>query len=329
MQKGKEDTSNLDECAKALHDELDLFVHVYQLCPRSMGWPVARGRLWIMAIPKSSLAGIECESFASDFIDIAFGAAKEIDLDYLLLPEGHPHLVHIREQCRASKSSRLWQDDAELSPTRQGQGQHRNNGETRWPQRHQRWCASRGISWSQVTGPTDAEKEMFPGLGALTPRQIDFLACHGVRYPDMVASVDVSQRVDRVRVTAQCASCLHTRSRSYLLHRCRVACGVEVFQYQGLHYGESHSLLFGMPEKLLSNLAGNAFHVYCCAASLVAGLATVAYARSLRLCSQSLAGVAASPHDEEAEAAEAHDSVLQELFGQWMGFNIVMEKVKQ
>eukprot|EP00969_Alexandrium_andersonii_P276269 12211761-Alexandrium_andersonii.AAC.1 len=56
-------------------------------------------------------------------------------------------------------------------------------------------------------------------------------------------------------------------SRLYLGHKCRLACAVEHFHFQGLHYGPQHApLAFDLfHADLVRDLAGNSFHAWCAA----------------------------------------------------------------
>lgn len=131
-----------------------------------------------------------------------------------------------------------------------------------------------------AVGPSPEDLNLWPGLQSLTPREADVLACHGVAFPDRFGMIDLSPALARTRIRTEFAGCLTPGSRCYLMHRCRLACGLEAMHFQGLHYGHVHGRLQGFRDKALSDLAGNAFHAYSCAASMLTALICAAWGSS-------------------------------------------------
>ena len=85
----------------------------------------------------------------------------------------------------------------------------------------------------------------------------------------MTRLIDVAPSVDRKSigsVTAGKCSTVTASARFYVSSKCRFAVGQEALALQGLHFGDMQVRLEQMPQALLRNLAGNAFHAWCCAA---------------------------------------------------------------
>lgn len=93
---------------------------------------------------------------------------------------------------------------------------------------------------------------------------------------------DLSQSIGRTRTKMHGASCVTPRMRPLLLHRGRMATGLETMALQGLHFGQRHLKLREVSRAAAQNLAGNAFNGHCCAAAFVVGLAVVSQCWSAR-----------------------------------------------
>ena len=260
--KGKEEVSNADVCVKML-EELGFQTVVFKLCPTQMQWPVARPRLWFLCMKKDSTGSSDIEDFATEVMATAFRAASPMNLDDLLLREDHCALqAHMQDKDVTR--------DAKRRRTRQES----------WPTLHHEVCRVAGIEWGTLRGASAEDFSLWPGLRTLTPRELDILACHQVRYPDRCGCIDLSHALDRGLIRTRHLSCVTPNMRCYLMHRCRLVCGLESLHLQGLHYGSLHKAVESFPNALLADLAGNAFHSYCCAASMVTVLTCCAWQRT-------------------------------------------------
>jgi hypothetical protein len=65
---------------------------------------------------------------------------------------------------------------------------------------------------------------------------------------------------------------LTASSRFYLSDRCRLLNGIEALAALGIHYGPHQGRLLDFKDSFLVDLAGNAFHGWCCAPTLLCAL---------------------------------------------------------
>ena len=193
----------------------------------------------------------------------------------------------------------------------------------KWPSRHHDYAASRGMDWSSsrfVLTPENMAE--YPGLRALTERELDALAMSGARLSEnTLRTLEVSQSLGRsagvVRVPAAVdeqaggapkllqLGCVTPRARWWLTSENRLNHGMEALNMMGIHYGPQHDdLLMQFGSTLLSDLAGNAFHSGCCGAIFISMFTAVGMSlRSKNGLSLPL-GVAGTDEDEGADEEE-------------------------
>lgn len=64
-----------------------------------------------------------------------------------------------------------------------------------------------------------------------------------------------------------------SKFRCYLTTRCRLRMGCESFSAMGIHYGtHRRRMISSFSNRLPTNLAGNAFHGWCCAGACYAAM---------------------------------------------------------
>ena len=95
--------------------------------------------------------------------------------------------------------------------------------------------------------------------------------------------------------------------RQYLPHRCRLSVGIECLHFQGIHYGEKHSQLREVDDKLLQDLGGNAFEVRSSASVFVATIAVLGFAHCSPQCQ--------SPLAPSFTANDGEDGLVRQLWG--------------
>lgn len=108
----------------------------------------------------------------------------------------------------------------------------------------------------------------------------------------------INQSIARSQERAGQSPTITTGTRCYLSHRCRLVRGQEAFAMQGIHYAERHTELADVSESLLMDMAGNAFHAWCCGAALLATLTLLAEA------------AATGKQEDEQLAADSLESMI-------------------
>lgn len=154
--------------------------------------------------------------------------------------------------------------------------------EMKWPAKHDEVARSKGVDWaSQHFSISDEALTKYPGLGALTDREADSLAVHGVRFSEKVLrALEVSQSLGRggggtsaggEAGKASSLGCVTPRMKLWLTTLNRINHGMEALNMMGIHYGAKHEeLLAQFSSTLVADLAGNAFHSGCCGGIMVA-----------------------------------------------------------
>jgi hypothetical protein len=215
--------------------------------------------------------------------------------DYLL-PSGHPELVSTH---RVSAYNFLRSRGHTLAALVLSGGIHYT--ETRpkqdlqqdWHAEHIARCLARKVHWWNY----DLSPEIvicFPGITQLTDRELDSLTVSGIQIPEgEFCAVEVSQS-SGCRRSADHYHAIIPRTRQYLARECRIISGVECLFVQNIRYPREE-LLFGFPDALLRNLAGNAFEASCCLASVVAASVAMSFgcsnmAPQKHICSASIGG---------------------------------------
>jgi site-specific DNA-cytosine methylase len=264
--------SNLDHCVHAL-EALGWSTACFKLDPRMFGMPVSRRRLWMISLRTDLVTGAgltlaEFEALAADIMSEVLDCRMR-DLDDFLLPETHPFIQAalygtvdpLQHPARKRPRSAEWfLRHVAAMERRQARGQ-----------------AQLGSGVLEPGHPTMEILDLFPGLRALSDRQIAVLTQHGmlvnsdtsIRLRDQ-RTIDVSQSAERTRPSLPGQACIVTPgSELFLYHRLRRSVGYEAMLLQGLHYGQRQERLRAFSGEELQCLAGNAFNGFCLAAAML------------------------------------------------------------
>jgi hypothetical protein len=257
----------------------DMVVVPLELCPRLFGVPQSRARLWIPAFARRCCRGLyasdgEVAARVHTLASMLVGS-EMMPLDSFLLSEQDPCVVTARRHAEARALVR----QGDLAGA--GAGLHgqqpapdtaplgKRQRSDLWPVRHVTAFCKAGLSWAGAPWPDSDTLQCFPGLHALSLRELDILKFHGLTFPEAAArTMDVSQGLGRGH-PPRCGlvPCLTPGGRVYLSHRCRLLLGQEALRLQGLFYPSPERLNI-FEDKFLRDLAGNAFEASCCAAAL-------------------------------------------------------------
>ena len=136
------------------------------------------------------------------------------------------------------------------------------------------------LDWTESCEPDSHTKASFPAMHAIYPREFEVLRLHGVTsFPESATRIlEMSQSAGRSHGESSpwCCLTITPTGRKYVTSRCRFLLGIEQLRLQHVWFDES--LLEGVPNDLLCDLAGNAFENSCFAAVLFCSLALVAKA---------------------------------------------------
>ena len=126
----------------------------------------------------------------------------------------------------------------------------------------------------------------FPGLIALTDRQLDTLRLLRVKVPSRPPAadqcsidtfLDVNMSATKADLTTMFVSCITERSIIYSTRRNRLLTGDAKLRLQGIIFSEGmDTALSTLSSSTKADLAGNAFQTHCCTASLLVILMTLA-----------------------------------------------------
>ena len=236
----------------------DMITIPIHLNPTMFGVPQCRNRLWILSTARRCCVdshGGEEEVLAR--VKCLFSrlvGGEGIPLDQYLLPESDALLS-------------LGRRHFEMAPDT---AKRRRVDPVGWGLRHEAAFRAAGRPWcSADDAPCPRTVECYPTLRALTVRETDVLRFLGISFPELTPrTVDVSQNIARAKVGVSLVGCLTAGARVYLSHRCRLLLGVEALRLQSFFHPDPGRLL-AFDDRLLRDLAGNAFEASCCAASLL------------------------------------------------------------
>lgn len=248
--------SNLQSCRESLR-AAGYFVQVLELDSLMFGQLHSRGRLYLVCIKLKLLEDVNVdENLAGNMLrktmDRLVGMSS-VDIDDVILPEAHPlvqrYMRQLMEEPAAHSSSS--RSDEHVGKRLKGSS---------WAAAHAAKFASAGLDWTQATPFKDPDlRQLFPGVRALTDRQIDVLQASGVSLPDAQRRVvDVSMSIDWASSTVGRAGCFSSGSQLWLGHRGRLSLGVEALRMMNIRFS-NEKLLESFPDALLRDLAGNAF----------------------------------------------------------------------
>jgi len=255
----------------------------------------ARPRLWLVNVPMSTLGNLTVEladTILKAAMDTFVACAVEFHIDSFFLPEDHHILVAHRQACmdlepvqlttvmpqkhKKTSAATTATKPAKAKPTKSPNKKKKEH--VPWAVRHADYASKTGShDWHKCLLPSVEVQTLFPTLRRLRLREFDLmhLVSRVTEFPEPAPGrlINVSQSVTRATHTSTSHSCtIATSWRLFHTSRCRLALGVEGFNFQGIHYGERHHLLASEPDALLVSLAGNAFHGWCAAATLLAAL---------------------------------------------------------
>ena len=258
---------------------------VFLISPIVFGVPQSRPRFWFACarkrLIKNEAAFVrECEDAMQ-----RFAGHSLTPLDSYLLSDSDP-LVN----CVLDRSDRSDRPDHRCRSVPCGS----SSSMPLWVSRHIAMCELRGRSWSSVTDCVCGDMlRLFPGLGALVPREIDGLGTLGISCPDTRPDcplvVDVSQGFDRanignlsggsraseedsLQIRSAISPCVTPRSRLYHTRRGRLLVGYELLRLQGIVFSDQEldRRLRTVTNELCHDLAGNAFNTQTCLAVYLA-----------------------------------------------------------
>lgn len=239
--------SNLDVCIYDLRHEADMVTAVFRLDPRILfGQLTSRPRLYMVCIKAGLLhsAGLSEDDFMA--------AAKRLMEKLIMQPR-----IFLESVLLDDKSAPI---EEYLESLKQMPAKKRKVlGD--WSTKHCKTFGDTGSSWwapSDFRAPDAIDR--FPGLLALTPRQLDLLERYNLRLPEETPGVlDVNPSIGFAAggVATNSAPCLCSTSMLYLTHRGRLAHGVEHLRMVGF-FADADKLA-AFPSTLLKDLAGNAF----------------------------------------------------------------------
>ena len=151
------------------------------------------------------------------------------------------------------------------TPARQG---------LKWPKRHRAVKAVWGISEAD-----NVESEF---LAHLTAREQDIVRCvtHMLKKKGALRGtsemfIDISQSLGRTPIACGVCPCLCPNGRIWSISRARLSTGTEKLSLQGLYFDTEMLHSHGFSDRLLGDLAGNAFSASVCLAVCVALFASM------------------------------------------------------
>lgn len=312
--------SNLDMVVQLLRSELSMVTKVWHLDPRDFGTPQCRPRLWMSCVPKRELKrmGISehvAGAILSDVMNRLAGS-RLAPLDDFLLDDEDEVLEEERKEMRgccatgdADTAIGLLATGGILRPGKRACPKKAEPAACKWPRIHERLFRAKGLCWTEAKPLDEDVAHAYPGLHALSARQLEVLELAGVRdFPETVGRcVEVSQGAGRQSPRVGCASTVTPHGQQYLTHRCRLLHAIECLHLQGIHF--PRSLLQKFPSRLIQDLAGNAFETSCCLATIVASsvLLSTGAAAGIAGCPRPPLGPLGVPPKAQGTAASADD----------------------
>lgn len=253
--------------------------------PLTSGFPQDRPRLFFLAIRRDVLAcaGITdvCfEEYARGLVSALADNHPAVDFNSCLLPEHDPFVMRM-------KISELDEIDrrGRLPLTRP-----RSNHCGKWVEKHKHLAANCCRSnWD------DALTEAYPAFRLLPDRVKDLLDIHSCAFPDRrVGAWNVSQ-TQAILGKGHC-TCITPKALFWLPHRGRRMYGREAMTLQGMYMKDWDSVADIADDKLLMELAGNAF---CTISVLPLQMAL------LTILARSLGGRCGLPRNPTASSSES------------------------
>ena len=272
LKKGETGPTNLARCCELL-DSIGFCSFAVQCDPRCFGSPQSRARLWIPCVRKDFVASLKItqerfQDLVCGFLD-TFSGMPCMTLENLLLSDDDPLVISHLRSARARAGKHIENEE----------GLMQEPEDSTWHETHRKHCSAKGKEWDCRDWISTASEAIddFPGVGMLTPREVDSLLCHDISFPDeSLRLINVAPHIDRVRVQTEILECVTPRQRVWLSDRCRLLLGLESLFAQGIHYGSKDAVVRDFPDRLLADLAGNAFHTGTCACVVLSVLCALA-----------------------------------------------------
>ncbi|CAE7749628.1 unnamed protein product, partial [Symbiodinium sp. CCMP2456] len=301
-----------------------------QVDPRMFGMPVARPRLFLLCLPLQKLvdAGVsedQLRAMATQHMQkLLVSQMRDLD-DFLLndadplIQEDYAKAVDLAERRQQKLESDL--GTAKRAPKRKAETEDAavpkaKIAKCKWAETHTKAMELMGKDWWESYAPSPATLKKFPGLHALTDRQLDLCQVFGIGFPDSrKAIVDLSQGL---RSASYVKRIMHNRcdvvtphGQQLITHRARCVSGLEALHLQGLHWGVDHDRLSDIRSDLLRSLAGNAMNTYCFGACLIVQKALEANLHVMQLAKQKSQQ---KPIETSSHARPTRSSTLDDLF---------------
>ena len=127
-------------------------------------------------------------------------------------------------------------------------------------------------------------------MKALKARELDMIQFdHGIPIQSLPTSGSTSRLVQAAcsmgrapSSSVDSSNAITSNARPFHTERMRLLLGKETFYINGIHFGADDSKLADFTDDMLTNLAGNSFHVWCAAAMFFATVVLHAVIHSKR-----------------------------------------------
>ena len=254
--------SNLDTCVYRLR-ERGFWVCVFDLDALHFGQLHSRARLYMLCVRQSillagGLAADAATAVAEQTMSSLVGREPllKASLDDMLLADDHPCILQ-RYRAAAVRQAAV----AEPCQVTSLGGR---------PKRARGSSDGKGVATASSTSSA-AESQallsseadltlLYPGLLELSERQAGVLRHHFRGLPSSTPmALDLNMSQGWCRPARGRLGCITTGSSWFFTHRCRFLVPLEAFRLMGIHFEEHEAMLQGFCDRLLWDLAGNAF----------------------------------------------------------------------
>lgn len=285
--------SNADMVVEFLREE-GYFVKVWMMCPRLFGAPQRRRRLWFLAIKRTLLADTGLTEDQAEVILVntmnTFVGSQPQEVDQYLFDEEDPLVRRYFAECNALRLASAGSDMDVNELTRMNWGlfaaldsskraRAKKTTAVAWGPKHWKHFMDNELDWFAASGPEADLEQYFPGLQVVHPREYEILYLQGIRsFPDLPTRViETSQSLQRGsgETSPVCCPTMTPSGRKYVSSRCRFLLGAEQLRLQNVWLDPE--VLSCFPNKLLADLAGNAFETSCCCAVVCAAFALLSH----------------------------------------------------
>ena len=135
-----------------------------------------------------------------------------------------------------------------------------------WLELHETVFKAQNVPWNGGVNALDnSTLAAYPGIRELTNRELDCLRLLRVQFPEKNRRmINVQPSIDRVTAAQDHFGCTTPAQRVWLTDRCRLMLGYEGLLSQGIYDEDRDPVVRNVPNRLLQDLAGNAFHTGCC-----------------------------------------------------------------